>query len=360
MKYIFVRLVSSHLVTFRIVFYTIVHSMNIRVGINGFGRIGRSAARVILGGNTLTLAAINSTSDASSHAYLLHHDSTQGAFDRQISVKDSTLVVDRETIECFNEKEPQNIPWKKANVDIVLECTGKFRTTEDAAKHLEMGASHVIISAPARDATPTLIMGVNHKMYHGQTVVSNSSCTTNCVTTVLKILDDEFSVSHGSMTTIHAVTDSQNLLDNSHKKEVRMRRSAMANMIPTSSGSAKDVGKIFPHLFGKLPCRSVRVPLASVSLIELVVVVKKSVTPETVNAAFHKATENPQMKGILGVATEELVSTDFVGDPRSAIVDPYLTDVVDGTMIHVTAWYDNEWGYANRLVELADYMTKNG
>lgn len=308
----------------------------LRVGINGFGRIGRNAARVILNSPDLTLGAINSISSPQSHAYLLAHDSTQGAFDKKL-----------QNVSMFSEKEPEKIPWD--NVDVVLECTGKFRTTVDASKH---AVKNVVISAPAKDDTSTFVIGVNHTKYAGQKVVSNSSCTTNCVSTVLKVLDDAFGVLCGNMTTVHAVTDSQNLLDNSHAKEVRLRRSALMNMIPTTSGSAKDVEKLFPHLAGKLPCRAIRVPLPSVSLIDLVVEVKTQTTKEFVNKAF----EESDMHGILSVAQEELVSSDFIGNPHSSIVDPFLTDVI-GTLVHVTAWYDNEWGYANRLVELAKYVS---
>lgn len=315
--------------------------MAISIGINGFGRIGRNAARIILAASDCTLGAINSLSSAESHAYLLKHDSTQGSFGKTLA-----------KTHIFQEKEAASIPWEKAGVDVVLECTGKFRTTQEASKH---AVKKVIISAPAKDDTSTYIMGVNHEAYHNEAVVSNSSCTTNCVTTVLKVLHDNFSVIRGSMTTVHAVTDSQNLLDNSHKKEVRLRRSALVNMIPASSGSAKDVGKLFPHLVGRLPCRAIRVPVPSVSLIDLVVEVAKKTTKENANGAFEKA-EASTLAGILSVAKEELVSHDFIGDAHSAIVDPFLTDVTEGSLIHVTAWYDNEWGYANRLVDLARFI----
>jgi glyceraldehyde 3-phosphate dehydrogenase len=317
--------------------------MTLTVGINGFGRIGRLASRIILNSPDLTLGAINSLSSAQSHAYLLKHDSTQGPFDKGL-----------ENTKIFQYKEPQEIPWKDAGVDVVLECTGKFRTTEEASKH---AVNRVVISAPVKDETPTFIMGVNHKTYKGQVVVSNSSCTTNCVVSVLSVLEGHFSVLRGSMTTVHAVTDSQNLLDNSHKKEVRLRRSALNNMIPTTSGSGRDVAKIFPHLLGSLPCRSIRVPLPAVSLIELVVEVGKKTTREEVNAAFVESATG-SLKGILAVAEEELVSTDYIGNSHSAVVDPFLTDVIGDTLVRVTAWYDNEWGYANRLVDLARLVSK--
>jgi glyceraldehyde 3-phosphate dehydrogenase len=309
--------------------------MALRVGINGFGRIGRNAARILLMKPDTVLAAINSSSDVASHAYLLAHDSVYGPFTKSL-----------EGVSIYQEKNPSDIPW--GDLDIVLECTGKFTTTEDASKH---AVKKVIISAPAKDDTPTYVIGVNHTSYQDERVVSNSSCTTNCLSTVLKVLDDTFGVVCGSMTTVHAATDSQNLLDNSQKKGIRDRRSALINLIPATSGSAKDIGKLFPRLAGLLSCRAIRVPTPTVSLIELVVEVKKFTNVEDVNAAFVKASGN-----ILTVASEELVSTDYIGSPYSSIVDPFLTDVINGTFIHVTAWYDNEWGYANRLVELASYV----
>jgi glyceraldehyde 3-phosphate dehydrogenase len=331
--------------------------MELRIGINGFGRIGRNAARIILSSKHTVLAAINSNSDASSHAYLLQHDSVHGTLPQEVLYNGTTIIIESDTISCFQKKNPQEIPWEQAGVDLVLECTGKFRTSEEAEHHLGGTVKHVVISAPVKDQTPTYVMGVNHEKYKKEPVVSNSSCTTNCITTTLKVLDDVFGVMRGSMTTVHAVTDSQNILDNSHKKEVRSRRSALVNLIPATSGSASDVAKLFPHLAGLLPCRSIRVPVPTVSLIELVVQTKKKTTVADVNRAFEQA-EKSQLHGILSVAREELVSTDYIGSPYSAIVDPFLTDVVDGTLVHVTAWYDNEWGYANRLVELARYISK--
>ncbi len=331
--------------------------MQRRIGINGFGRIGRLAARIILNRPDIFLTAINSNADPTSHAYLLSHDSVYRTLETPVRADGMSLVVGSERISCFQTKAPEEIPWKKAHVDIVLECTGKFRTGEEAQKHLQGGAKGVVISAPAKDDTPTFVVGVNHESYtksHGR-VVSNSSCTTNCVTTVVKVLDDAFGVARGNMTTIHAATDSQNLLDNSHKKDVRLRRSTLGNLIPATSGSAKDVAKLFPHLKGKLPCRAVRVPTPTVSMVDLVVEVKKKTSVEAVNAAFVAASKG-KLKGIVGVAKEELVSSDYIGSSYSSILDPFLTDVVEGTLIHVVAWYDNEWGYANRLVELAGYL----
>lgn len=332
--------------------------MPIRIGINGFGRIGRNTARIILGREDVTLVAINSSAHATSHAYLLKHDSVYGTLDIPVKGIEGAVIVNKQKILCFQEKDPASIPWKEAKVDLVLECTGKFRTTIDAKAHLHGGVKAVVISAPIKDDTPTYVMGINHEKYNEtHQIISNSSCTTNCVTTILKVLDENFGVVRGNMTTIHAVTDSQNLLDNSHKKEARLRRSAMVNLIPTTSGSAKDVAKLFPRLKGKLPCRAVRVPTPTVSMIDLVVNVKQKTDIESVNQAFLTASTG-ELKGIVGYAEEELVSTDFIGSPFSSVYDPYLTEVIEGTLVHVTAWYDNEWGYCNRLVDMATHVAK--
>lgn len=329
--------------------------MGVRIGINGFGRIGRCAARIILSRPDLTLAAINSNSDASSHAYLLSHDSVYGSLHAPVTVQDDTLVIGKHRVRCFGAQDPAEIPWGEASVGIVLECTGKSRTSQEAKKHLRERVQKVLISAPAKDATPTYIMGVNHTSYNGELIISNSSCTTNCVATVLKVLDDVLGVVRGNMTTIHAVTDSQNLLDNSHKKDVRLRRSALVNLIPTASGSAKDVAKLFPHLKDMLPCRAIRVPVSTVSMIDLVVEIKKETSVDAVNQLFARASASG-LKGILAVAKEALVSSDYIGLSYSSIVDPFLTDVVRKTLVHVSAWYDNEWGYASRLVDMAAYI----
>lgn len=326
--------------------------MKRKIGINGFGRIGRNAARVILGRTDVELVAINSGAAPESHAYLLSHDSVQGTFSRTVTYTDSSIGIDGNSVSCFHEKDPSIIPWQSIGVETVLECTGKFTTTETSHAHMRDSVTQVVISAPAKDDTPTFVMGVNHQKWSGEQIVSNSSCTTNCIAPVLSVLDEEFGVIRGSMTTVHAATDSQNLLDNSQPKGIRDRRSALVNLIPATSGSAKDVAKLFPHLKGVLPCRAVRVPTPTVSLIDLVVEVSKSISPETVNAAFERAKQT-RLHGILDVAAEELVSTDYIGNPHSAVVDPFLTDVVSGTLVHVTAWYDNEWGYANRLVDMA-------
>lgn len=331
--------------------------MGVRIGINGFGRIGRCAARIILSRADLTLAAINSNSDVSSHAYLLSHDSVYGLLNKPVSVQGDTLIVGKNRISCYQAPDPVAIPWGESAVDMVLECTGKYRTGELAEKHLHESVRRVVVSAPAKDSTPTYIMGVNHMLYQDEAIISNSSCTTNCALTVLKVLDDALGVARGNMTTIHAATDSQNLLDNSHKKDARLRRSALVNLIPTTSGSAGDIAKLFPHLSGRFPCRAVRVPVPTVSMIDVVVDVKKETSVDAVNQLFVKASAS-DMKDILAVAKEPLVSSDYIGSHYSSVVDPYCTDVVDGTLVHVAAWYDNEWGYANRLVDMAAYTIR--
>lgn len=328
----------------------------IRVGINGFGRIGRIAARIILASADSELVAINSRAEASSHAYLLSYDSTYGILDKKVSVKNGNLDIEGKTVSVYAKDLPEEIPWDKAGVDIVIEATGKFRTKEDLDGHLKT-SRYVILSAPAKDDMKTLVFGVNEGSFipKEDTIISNSSCTTNCLATTLKVLHANFKVKKGYMTTTHAVTDSQNLLDNSHSKEVRLRRAAYASLIPASTGSAKDIGKLYQELSGKLICQAIRVPLLTVSLLNLTVEVEKTTTPEEVNRAYEKAAKE-DLAGILAVARDELVSKDFTGNPHSAIVDPFLTKVIDGNLLNVYAWYDNEWGYTARLIDMVAYV----
>lgn len=332
----------------------------LRVGINGFGRIGRNAARIVLGRNDLEFVALNSRADTSSHAYLLKYDTVYGTLPNSVKVTGDNLEIDGKKITVFREDAPEEINWQSAGVDIVIESTGKFRTQEDASGHLKNGPKYVVISAPAKDDTKTLVMGVNHHNFDAQKdkVISNSSCTTNCLSTTLKVLHDEFKVKKGFMTTVHAVTDSQNLLDNSHKKEPRLRRSAMGNMIPASTGSAKDIGKLYPDLKGKIVCKALRVPLLTVSIVDLTVEVGKKTDAETVNNSYKKYSRGI-LKGILGVAEDELVSHDFAGSKYASVVDPYLTSVIDGNLVKVYAWYDNEWGYTERLVDMVEFIGKS-
>lgn len=331
----------------------------IRVGINGFGRIGRNASRILLDRNDIELAAINSKADVTSHAYLLQYDSTYGIFPHEVNTQQGMLCVDNKKISVFSSDDPASIPWGDANVDLVIDATGKFRTSEELEKHIKNSVKHVVLSAPAKDSTKTIVVGVNHSSFnlHKDFIVSNSSCTTNCLSTTIKVLDDSLGVIHGFMTTTHAVTDSQNLLDNSHKKEVRLRRAAFSSIIPSSTGSAKDIGKLFPHLSGKIICQAMRIPLPTVSLINLTVFVKKQTTKEEVNKLYQEAS-NAYLNGILDVTKDELVSKDFTGNTHSSIVDTYLTQVIDGNYINIYAWYDNEWGYTSRLIDLVAYIGK--
>jgi len=329
----------------------------IKIGINGFGRIGRVAARIILEKPELSLVAINSRAPVSSHAYLLKYDSTYGTAPYEVKADKNILTVNKNKISVYAIDEPSAIPWQKEGVDIVIDATGKFRTTEDLKKHLAAGAKFVVLSAPAKDNTKTLVMGVNEKTFDPKNdkIVSNSSCTTNCLSTTLKVLHKNLGVKRGFMTTVHAVTDSQNLLDNSHRKEVRLRRSAFASMIPAGTGSAKDINKLYPELNGKIFCSAIRVPLLTVSLIILTVEVGKKTTIDQINNLYKEAA-GTYLKGILTLAKDELVSRDFMGDPHASIVDPYLTQVVDGNLVNVYAWYDNEWGYTSRLIDMVYYI----
>lgn len=333
----------------------------IKVGINGFGRIGRIAARIILNRPNLTLAAINSRADTSSHAYLLKYDTTYGIFPSAVAAVDNSLVVEKQKITVFNNDTPAEIPWNSQDIDIVIDSTGKFRKKEDLQGHLTGKVKYVVLSAPAKDDTKTLVLGVNERLFDPKNdkIISNSSCTTNCLATTVRVLHDNFKIVRGFMNTIHAVTDSQNLLDNSHKKEVRLRRAAFGNMIPTSTGSAKDIGKLYPDLAGKIICTAVRVPLLAVSMINLTVETKKKATEESINSTFEKASKT-SLKGILGYAYDELVSHDLAASPFSAIFDPFLTQVNGDNLINVYAWYDNEWGYTTRLVDMVEYIAKKG
>ncbi|MBM3283502.1 type I glyceraldehyde-3-phosphate dehydrogenase [Candidatus Gottesmanbacteria bacterium] len=329
----------------------------IRIGINGFGRIGRIATRIILRHKNLILAAINSRAEISSHAYLLKYDSTYGILRDRISIGQDHVKVNNQKVTIFNCDDPSSIPWERAKVDIVLDCTGKFRSSADLSGHLQHKVKYVILSAPAKDSTKTLVFGVNEDSFDpiNDRIVSNSSCTTNCLATTLKVLHEKFIVKRGFMTTIHAVTDGQNLLDNSHKKEIRLRRAAFASIIPASTGSAKDIGKLFPELNGKIICQSLRIPLFTVSLINLTVETEKKTSKDDINKAFIQFAHN-KLHGIIDVAKEELVSKDFTGNSHSSIIDPYLTNVVEDKLVSISAWYDNEWGYTSRLIDLANYI----
>ncbi|MDP4008655.1 MAG: type I glyceraldehyde-3-phosphate dehydrogenase [Candidatus Peregrinibacteria bacterium] len=332
--------------------------MKPRVAINGFGRIGRLVFRANLLSEQLDIVAINDLTDNHALAHLLEFDSVHGTLDADIQVKgDDTIVVNGKEMKALSERDPLNLPWEELGVDIVIECTGVFRTREKAGMHITAGAKKVIISAPAKDEIDlTIVMGVNDKAYDKEThhIVSNASCTTNCLAPVAKVLHESFGIKRGLMTTIHSYTNDQMILDLPHK-DLRRARAAGMSMIPTSTGAAKAVGLVLPDLAGKLNGFAVRVPTPDVSFVDLTVEVEKSTTVEEVNAAFLKAA-NGELKGILAVETRPLVSIDFTGNNNSSIVDSALTEVMGGDLIKVASWYDNEWGYSVRTVDLAELM----
>jgi len=327
----------------------------VNIAINGFGRIGRLVFRMGFKEKGFNFVAINDLTDAETLAHLFEFDSTYGHFDCGTACyKDGVLSTKHGKIRTSASKDPATLPHKELKVDIVLECTGFFTKRDDAAMHLKAGAKKVIISAPCKDkADGTFCIGVNHESYDPKTmhVISNASCTTNCLAPMAKVLDEAFGIEHGLMNTIHSYTNDQNLLDLPHK-DLRRARAAAINLVPSSTGAAKAIGEVLPSLKGKLHGISIRVPTPTGSITDLTVVTKKPVTAEAVNAAFKKA-EAGAMKGILGVEDRPLVLKDFVGDPRSCIIDSALTQVIGGNLLKTFAWYDNEWGYSNRIVELA-------
>jgi len=330
--------------------------MATRVGINGFGRIGRNFFRAACNDGALDIVAVNDITDAKTLAHLLKYDSVHGAFRGTVEAKDQSLVVDGKEIKVLASKDPAALPWKDLNVEVVVESTGRFTDRAGAAKHLEAGARTVVISAPAKDEDITIVLGVNETRYDPAKhhVISNASCTTNCLAPVAKVLLRNFGIRHGFMTTIHSYTNDQQILDLPHK-DLRRARAAAMSMIPTSTGAAKALGLVLPELKGKMHGLSIRVPTPNVSLVDLVAETEKPLTAEAVNAALKKAAEG-EMKGILGYSDEPLVSVDFNGNPLSSIVDGPSTSVMDGTMVKVLAWYDNEWGYSCRVRDLVKYI----
>jgi glyceraldehyde 3-phosphate dehydrogenase len=330
--------------------------MSIRVAINGFGRVGRAAFRAAHEADAdIEWVAINDLVDAPTIAHLLRRDSIYGAFPGSVEAAASSLVVDGREVLIFGEKDPAALPWTDLGVDVVIEATGKFRSRAEAAKHLESGARKVIISAPAKDPDVTVVLGVNFDdAYDAERhdVVSNASCTTNCLAPVAKVLHEAVGIRHGLMTTVHAYTGDQRLLDAPHK-DLRRARAAAANLVPTSTGAAKAIGLVVPELAGKLQGFAVRVPVPTGSLVDLTVETARPTSVDEINELFRFRADVGPLEGILLYSEEPLVSTDVVGSPYSAIFDAPLTTVVDGTQVKVVAWYDNQWGYSNRLVELA-------
>ncbi|MQY59013.1 MAG: type I glyceraldehyde-3-phosphate dehydrogenase [Clostridia bacterium] len=330
-----------------------------RVAINGFGRIGRITLRVALGEKTdLDFVAVNDLVDAETLAYLFKYDSIHGTYQGEVKAEGDSIIIDGKKIKVCSERNPASLPWKEMGVDIVIESTGLFRSKEQAASHLQAGAKKVIISAPAKGAVPTIVMGVNQETYRPaqDDIVSNASCTTNCLVPIVKVLIDNFGIKHAVMTTIHSYTNDQALLDAPHK-DLRRARAAALSMIPTSTGAAVAAGKVIPELEGKIDGLAIRVPTPDVSLVDLVAEVEKETTVDEVNLALRKASQG-SLKGILKYSSEPLVSHDFTTDSASAIVDADYTYVIEGTLVKVLGWYDNEWGYSCRIIDLAEYMIK--
>ena len=334
--------------------------MAIRVAINGFGRIGRNLLRASLQDQEIEFVAVNDLTDSKTLAHLLKYDSVHGILRADLKVQDQFLVVQGRPIRVLAERDPHALPWKEMDLDIVIESTGKFEDRESASSHLKAGAKRVIISAPAKKPDITIVLGVNETAYQPahHLIISNASCTTNCLAPVAKVLLDRFGIRHGLMTTIHSYTNDQRLLDLPHK-DLRRARAAGLSMIPTTTGAARALYEVLPQLQGKMDGMAVRVPTPNVSMVDLVIEAEQETTEAKVNEAFKLAAEGP-LKGILEYSEEPLVSADLNGNPHSAIVDAALTKVLDRRMIKVVAWYDNEWGYACRLRDLIKYIGKKG
>jgi glyceraldehyde 3-phosphate dehydrogenase len=334
--------------------------MGIRVGINGFGRIGRNIMRAAMGDDTIDFVAVNDLTDAKTLAHLLKYDSILGNLDADIQARENNIVVDGDEFKVLSVKDPAQLPWKDLGVDVVFESTGIFTNRDAAAKHLTAGAKKVIITAPAKGPDVTLVMGVNADMYDPakHQIISNASCTTNCLAPLAKVLHEQFTILKGWMTTVHSYTNDQNLLDLPHK-DMRRARAAAISIIPTTTGAATAVGEVLPELKGRLDGIAMRVPTPNVSVVDLVALVKTKTSAEGVNTALRCAAEGP-LKNILEYCTEPLVSVDFRRNPRSSIVDAQYTDVMDGDFVKVLAWYDNEWGYSNRCVDLLRFLEQKG
>jgi glyceraldehyde 3-phosphate dehydrogenase len=329
-----------------------------KIGINGFGRIGRLAFRAAMERSDIEVVGINDLVEPDYMAYMLKYDSTHGQFKGTIAVEGGNLVVNGQTIRVTAEKDPANLKWNEVGAEVIIESTGLFLTQDTAQKHIDAGAKKVVMSAPAKDDTPTFVMGVNHKLLKAdQTIVSNASCTTNCLAPIAKVLNDKFGIEEGLMSTIHAVTATQKTVDGPSAKDWRGGRGAYQNIIPSSTGAAKAVGLVLPELKGKLTGMSFRVPVADVSVVDLTVRLKKSATYEEVKAAMKEASEG-DMKGILGYTEDEVVSEDFKGDTRTSIFDAKAGIALNDNFVKVVSWYDNEWGYSNKLIDLVEVIGK--
>ena len=332
----------------------------IKLAINGFGRIGRNAFKIAFERRDVKIVAINDLTDTKTLAHLLKHDSSYGTYDRDVKFDEENLIVDGEKIRVYAEKEPKNLPWKDHRVDVVIESTGFFTDPAKAAAHLEAGAEKVVISAPAKgEGAKTIVIGVNEDtVTEEDKIISNASCTTNCIAPVMKVLEDNFGIEKALMTTVHSYTASQRILD-APAKDLREARAAAENIVPTSTGASKAAALTIPTLKGKFDGLSIRVPTPVVSLADITAVLKKDTTIEELQEVFKNAAKEPFYEGILGVSEEPLVSIDYRGNSHSSIVDLPLINVVDKNLVKVVAWYDNEWGYSNRLVELAADFGKN-
>ncbi|TFG46294.1 MAG: type I glyceraldehyde-3-phosphate dehydrogenase [Gemmatimonadales bacterium] len=332
--------------------------MAVKVGINGFGRIGRNVVRAAkkMGSTDLDFVAVNDLTDTKTLAHLLKYDSVHGRFDGTVEAREGALVVNGDTMKVLSEQDPSKLPWKELGVDVVLEATGRFTDREHAAMHLSAGARKVVISAPAKKEDVTIVYGVNNDSYDPAShhIISNASCTTNCLVPVVKVILERFGFVHGFMTTIHSYTNDQKILDLPHK-DLRRARAAAVSIIPTSTGAAKATALVIPEVKGKIDGVALRVPTPDVSVVALTVEVKKRTTVEEVNAAFREYAEGA-MKGVLAVSDEPLVSVDYIGDVASSTIDLLSTNVVDGTLVSVTSWYDNEMGYSARCVDLMSYI----
>ena len=332
-----------------------------KVAINGFGRIGRLVFRGLLDRKDLDIVAINNPSGPETAAYLLKYDTVHGRLDKKVEVDGDVLVVDGKRIQVLHDRDPENLDWSAYGVEIVIESTGKLKDRASAGKHIRGTVKKVIITAPGKDEDATIVMGVNESVYNPakDEIISNASCTTNCLAPVCKVLDQKFGIKRGLMTTIHSYTNDQAILEKAHKKDARRGRAAAENMIPTSTGAAKAIGIVIPELKGKLNGLAVRVPTPDVSLVDLTVELNKTVTKEEVNEALKAASEG-ELKGILAYTDEELVSSDFKTTDVSSTIDSKLTIVMDNNMVKVIAWYDNEWGYSMRIIDLVAFVASKG
>jgi len=329
--------------------------MAIKVAINGFGRIGRMVARILCFCDEVELVAVNDLASVEMAAYLLQYDSVHGHFPLSVSAKENFLVIGEQRVHYFQEQDPSKLDFASLGVEVVLECSGLFLTTNEVQHHIEKGVERVIISAVAKDDTPTFVLGVNAHNYNGEEILSNGSCTTNALAPIARVLDENFGIEKGLMTTIHSYTNGQNLLDSPHKNDIRRSRASAVNMIPTTTNAAKGIYKVLPRLEAKLHGQSVRVPVADVSMMDLTIVLERNTTQKELIEIFNKASQK-ELNGIIQVDNDKRVSSDFLGSPYSSVIPSDLVQVIGGNLVKIMAWYDNESGYSNRLVEMIQFI----